>query len=31
LGATEIRRVSENDQCFVVMGDPEGNEFCVCG
>jgi predicted enzyme related to lactoylglutathione lyase len=31
LGATKIRRVSDNDQCFVVMTDPEGNEFCVCG
>lgn len=31
LGATKLRRVSENDQCFVVMADPEGNEFCVCG
>jgi catechol 2,3-dioxygenase-like lactoylglutathione lyase family enzyme len=31
LGATEIRRVSEDDQCFVVMSDPEGNEFCACG
>jgi hypothetical protein len=31
LGATQVRRVSENDQCFVVMTDPEGNEFCVCG
>jgi len=31
LGATVIRRVSEDDQCFVVMTDPEGNEFCACG
>ena len=31
LGATQISRVEEDDQCFVVMTDPEGNEFCVCG
>jgi hypothetical protein len=31
LGATKLRRVSDTDQCFVVMADPEGNEFCVCG
>jgi hypothetical protein len=31
LGATKIRRVSDDDQCFVVMADPEGNEFCLCG
>ncbi len=31
LGASEIRRVAEDDQCFVVMTDPERNEFCVCG
>jgi hypothetical protein len=31
LGASEVRRVTENEQCFVVMTDPEGNEFCVCG
>jgi hypothetical protein len=31
LGATMIRRVSDDDQCFVVMSDPEGNEFCACG
>ena len=31
LGGTKIRRVSDTDQCFVVMSDPEGNEFCVCG
>ena len=31
LGASVTRRVSEDDQCFVVMSDPEGNEFCVCG
>jgi hypothetical protein len=31
MGATALRRVNEDDQCFVVMTDPEGNEFCVCG
>jgi glyoxalase superfamily protein len=31
LGATMIRRVSDDDQCFVVMSNPEGNEFCACG
>jgi hypothetical protein len=31
LGAGVVRRVNEDDQCFVVMTDPEGNEFCVCG
>lgn len=28
-GATEIRRVEENGQWWMVMADPEGNEFCV--
>ena len=28
-GATAIRRVDENGQWWMVMGDPEGNEFCV--
>ena len=28
-GATDIRRVEENGQWWMVMGDPEGNEFCV--
>jgi hypothetical protein len=31
LGASMLRRTAEDDQCFVVMADPEGNEFCVCG
>lgn len=31
LGGTDLRRVDEDEQCFVVMQDPEGNEFCVCG
>jgi hypothetical protein len=30
LGGRELRRPVD-DQCFVVMADPEGNEFCVCG
>lgn len=31
LGATVVRRALPDviDQYFVVMGDPEGNEFCV--
>jgi catechol 2,3-dioxygenase-like lactoylglutathione lyase family enzyme len=28
-GATELRRVDENGQWWMVMSDPEGNEFCV--
>jgi hypothetical protein len=28
-GATEIRRVTEHGQWWMVMADPEGNEFCV--
>lgn len=28
-GATSIRRVDENGQWWMVMADPEGNEFCV--
>lgn len=28
-GATEIRRVDEHGDWWVVMADPEGNEFCV--
>jgi hypothetical protein len=28
-GATEVRRVEENGQWWMVMCDPEGNEFCV--
>lgn len=28
-GGAEVRRVSENGQDWVVMTDPEGNEFCV--
>lgn len=28
-GATEVRRVDENGQWWMVMADPEGNEFCV--
>lgn len=31
LGASKLQRVSDDGQCFVVMADPEGNEFCVCG
>jgi hypothetical protein len=28
-GATEVRRVDEQGQWWMVMTDPEGNEFCV--
>ena len=28
-GATAIRRVEEHGQWWMVMADPEGNEFCV--
>lgn len=28
-GATEIRRVDEHGGWWMVMSDPEGNEFCV--
>jgi hypothetical protein len=28
-GATEVRRVDENGEWWMVMADPEGNEFCV--
>jgi hypothetical protein len=30
LGATAVRAVRDADDYFVVMLDPEGNEFCVC-
>jgi catechol 2,3-dioxygenase-like lactoylglutathione lyase family enzyme len=29
LGATAITRVDEGGSFWTVMGDPEGNEFCV--
>ena len=29
LGATLLRRFEEEDDVFVVLADPEGNEFCV--
>ena len=28
-GAVAIKRVDENGQWWMVMADPEGNEFCV--
>ncbi len=28
-GATQIRRVDDKGQWWMVMADPEGNEFCV--
>jgi catechol 2,3-dioxygenase-like lactoylglutathione lyase family enzyme len=30
LGAVEVRRVEDPDDTYVVMRDPEGNEFCLC-
>jgi len=29
LGATEVRRVEEMGEYWIVMQDPEGNEFCL--
>ncbi len=29
IGATAITRVDEGGSFWIVMGDPEGNEFCV--
>jgi catechol 2,3-dioxygenase-like lactoylglutathione lyase family enzyme len=30
LGATFVRHHDEPDDDYVVLTDPEGNEFCVC-
>ena len=30
LGATVVRHNADPDDDYVVMTDPEGNEFCVC-
>ena len=30
LGATRVRRNDDPQDTYVVMLDPEGNEFCVC-
>ena len=30
LGATLVRHHEDPDDDYVVMTDPEGNEFCVC-
>lgn len=30
LGATKVREVNDPGDTYVVMRDPEGNEFCVC-
>ena len=30
LGARIVRHCSDPDDDYVVMTDPEGNEFCVC-
>jgi hypothetical protein len=29
LGATKMHSVTDGDGYFVVMQDPEGNEFCI--
>ena len=29
MGATELRTFEKPDDYFVVMSDPEGNEFCI--
>ncbi len=29
LGAARVRAFDEGGECFVVMRDPEGNEFCL--
>jgi hypothetical protein len=29
LGANRLRRSEDPDDVFVVLADPEGNEFCV--
>jgi catechol 2,3-dioxygenase-like lactoylglutathione lyase family enzyme len=30
LGAVRVRKCDDPEDTFVVMLDPEGNEFCVC-
>ena len=30
LGATRVRQVDDPEDTYVVLRDPEGNEFCVC-
>jgi catechol 2,3-dioxygenase-like lactoylglutathione lyase family enzyme len=30
LGAVRVRAVDDPDDRYVVLRDPEGNEFCVC-
>ena len=30
LGAVAVREHNDPDDSYVVMRDPEGNEFCVC-
>ena len=30
LGATRVRQVDDPGDTYVVLRDPEGNEFCVC-
>ena len=30
LGATVVRHVHDPEDDYVIMQDPEGNDFCVC-
>jgi predicted enzyme related to lactoylglutathione lyase len=30
LGATQVRKSNDPEDTYVVLRDPEGNEFCVC-
>jgi catechol 2,3-dioxygenase-like lactoylglutathione lyase family enzyme len=30
LGATRIRKSEDPEDTYVVLSDPEGNEFCMC-
>jgi catechol 2,3-dioxygenase-like lactoylglutathione lyase family enzyme len=30
LGASRVRHHQDDDEDYVVLTDPEGNEFCVC-
>ncbi|MDV6012492.1 VOC family protein [Haloechinothrix sp. LS1_15] len=30
LGATKVRENNDPEDTYVVMRDPEGNEFCIC-
>lgn len=30
LGAAEVRSFAEGDGGWVILADPDGNEFCIC-